>query len=114
MNYPKRGEIWYVNFDPSLGTEINKTRPGLIVSNDSANKYTSKVTVLPLSGTIAENPLLVIIEPDKNNNLKKRSVIRIPDITTFDKQRLINKLGITDHKIMSEIDSKLRIHLNLK
>ncbi len=113
MNVPLRGEIWLVDFNPSVGTEIQKTRPALIVSNDAANRKYSKVTVVPLTSTIRENPVTVIIEPDEQNCLSTRSLIRVPDICTFDKIRLKSKVGTLTQDHMREVDKKLRLHLAL-
>ena len=48
----RRGEIWWVEFDPSVGSEIRKTRPAIIVSNDSANRNLARVVVVPLTGNV--------------------------------------------------------------
>jgi mRNA-degrading endonuclease toxin of MazEF toxin-antitoxin module len=48
----KRGSVWWVAFDPAQGTEIHKTRPAIIVSNDAANRYLSRVVVVPLTSNI--------------------------------------------------------------
>jgi mRNA interferase MazF len=50
----KRGEVWWVNFDPSIGGEIRKRRPAIIVSNDTANKYLNRVQVVPLTSKTEE------------------------------------------------------------
>ncbi|MGV8118300.1 MAG: type II toxin-antitoxin system PemK/MazF family toxin [Candidatus Xenobiia bacterium LiM19] len=113
MNFPLRGEIWLVDFNPSVGTEIQKTRPALIVSNDAANRKYSKVTVIPLTSTIKETPVAVIIEPDEQNCLSTRSLIRVPDICTFDKKRLKGKVGNLAQNHVREVEKKLRIHLAL-
>ena len=49
MNFPHRGEIYWVNLDPTVGTEISKTRPALIISNNIGNHYSGRVTVAPIS-----------------------------------------------------------------
>lgn len=111
--FPKRGEIWLTNFDPSIGTEIRKTRPALILSNNIANKKTTKITVVPLTSNIKNIGLVVIIEPDEENNLKKHSLIRVPDINTFDRTRLKNKIGTLSTETLKAVEQKLKIHLGL-
>lgn len=49
MNFPRRGEVYRVNLDPTIGTEIAKTRPALIISNDTGNQYSERVTVAPIT-----------------------------------------------------------------
>ena len=113
MTIPERGDIWLTEFDPSVGTEIKKTRPALIISNNIANRAGTKITVVPITGSIKKLPVIVIINPDKENNLDKQSLIRVPDICTFDKIRLKNKIGKLNKKDMEEVDKKLRLHLSL-
>lgn len=113
MTYPKRGEIWWTNFDPSVGTEIQKERPAVIVSNDVCNRKTSKVTVVPFTGTIKAASVTVVVEPDSDNNLEKQSLLKIPDLSTFDKSRLRAKMGFLNKDIMEEVNEKLIRHLAL-
>ena len=54
MNYPKRGEIYWVNMDPTVGSEINKTRPAFIVSNNIANQYSKRVILAPITSSISK------------------------------------------------------------
>ena len=109
----RRGEIWLVSFDPSVGSEIRKTRPALVVSNDIANENNSKVTLIPITGTIVALPIVVIVQPDPENGLSKPSLIRVPDVTTFDKRRLRRKLGVLRPEQLEEVARKLRAHLSL-
>ncbi|OGI04682.1 MAG: hypothetical protein A2104_01590 [Candidatus Melainabacteria bacterium GWF2_32_7] len=113
MVSPKRGEIWIIEFDPSVGTEIQKTRPALIISNNIANDKSSKVTVVPLTSRIKNIPIIVIVDPDNLNNLDRQSLIRIPDICTFDKCRLKSKIGEISKEKLKEVDKKLKLHLEL-
>lgn len=49
---PKRGEVWWINFDPTLGSEVRKVRPAVVISNDSANKYLSRIQVVPFTSNV--------------------------------------------------------------
>jgi len=109
--FPKRGEIWLVSFDPSVGTEIKKIRPALILSNNIANKKTTKICVVPLTSNVKNIGLVVIVEPDKENNLKVPGLIRVPDINTFDKSRIKNKIGALSSEKLKEVEKKLKLHL---
>jgi mRNA interferase MazF len=113
MINPKRGEIWWVNFEPSVGTEIRKIRPALIISNNIANKKNIRVNVIPITSRIKELPFTVVVNADNKNNLEKVSVINIPDITTFDKIRLKSKIGTLSDEKLKEVGIKLKRHLGL-
>jgi len=113
MKYPKRGEIWWVNFDPSVGTEIRKIRPALIVSNDIANRLEKRFNVIPMTSRIKNHPVTVLVEADNKNNLGKDSVINVPDIATFDKKRLKTKIGVLSDEKLKEVGIKLKRHLGL-
>lgn len=102
-----------MSFDPSVGTEIQKVRPALIVSNDSANQHGSKVSVLPMTTASRSLPILVLVEPDPENGLDRSSLIRVPDISTFDKARLRRRLGRLAPELMSQVNQKLALHLAL-
>lgn len=113
MTYPKRGELWWVNFEPSVGTEIKKTRPALIISNNIANERGTRISVLPITSKVRDLPIVVIVDADKKNNLNNQSVIKVPDIATFDKSRLKSKIGILSNEKIKEVEFKLKKHLNL-
>ncbi len=110
------GTIWLVNFEPSIGTEIQKTRPALIISGSEFNQIRKKVTLLPITSAIIGNPKLapvvVKVKATKHNGLSKDSTIIAIEPNTFDKKRLIKLLGEIDLKILEEVKQKLQIYLN--
>ena len=100
---PKRGEIWLINFDPTIGTEIKKTRPGVIISSDAAGKLPIKLTV-PITdwkSYFANNLWHVKINPDKTNGLSKVSAVDTLQLRGLDTRRFIRKLGnLSEDKII--------------
>jgi mRNA interferase MazF len=94
--YPKRGELWLINLDPTLGSEIRKTRPAIIVSSDMAGKLPLKL-VVPLTDwkdTFTANLWHVQINPSTGNGLSKISAADTLQLRSVDLQRFIRKLGI--------------------
>ena len=95
-NFSRRSEIWLVNFDPTIGTEIRKTRPAIIISSDAAGKLPIKL-IAPITdwkNYFASNFWHVRIEPNPNNGLTKVSAVDTLQLRGIDTQRLIHKLGI--------------------
>jgi mRNA interferase MazF len=113
-NY-RLGSIWLVNFDPSIGTEIRKTRPAIIVSATIFNQR-RKVTVLPITSSSPDSrllPVVVPITPDQINGLVIESFIVCIDPTTFDKQRLVKQLGMLNPAQIRQVQSILCSYLEL-
>lgn len=97
----KRGEIYWVKFDKhSVGTEIRKPRPAVIVSNDWQNEVSKRVIVLPFSTKIEKvyHPIELLIDSGK---------IMCDQVKSIDKQRLGDKLGELDEKIMIKVDETI-------
>lgn len=91
-----QGEIWLVNLDPTLGAEINKTRPALIVSADEMGVLPLRV-IAPITDAkshYADVPWMVQLEPGKANGLKKKSVVDLFQVRSVSCQRLIKKWGV--------------------
>jgi mRNA interferase MazF len=110
----RRGQIWLVNFDPSFGHEYQKVRPALIVQNADYIEKSSLVTVLPISSQISKHTVLdVLVEKDKNNRLAKDSLVKIKQISSFDKRRFCKYVGEINTKKMQEITECLRGYLQL-
>lgn len=106
----KRGDIWWVCFAPSVGTEIQKTRPAVIVSNDYANEALDRVVVVPLtSNTARVYPGECIV----NTGLKLGKAMS-DQITAVDKRRVKGYMGTLSSEDMQKVDAALRLHLALE
>ena len=111
--YPERGEIYLVCLDPTVGSEINKTRPALIISNDINNQAAQTVTVIPISsGTEKIYPFETLL-PSQESGLPKNSKVKCNQIRTIDKKRLAKPLGKASLKKLKEIENSLLIHLGI-
>jgi mRNA interferase MazF len=104
-NTPKRGEIWLINFDPSVGAEIRKTRPGVIISSNATGKLPIKLTapITEWKNYFTGNFWHVKVEPDDSNSLTKISAIDTLQIRGIDIKRFIRKIGNISNPKMQEI-----------
>lgn len=112
MSFPQRGEIYWVNLDPTVGTEIAKTRPALIISNDIGNEYSERVTVSPI---ISQNtrkiyPFEALI-PKGEGGFFQDSKALLDQIRSVDKRRLGKRLGAVSPEQMTTVDRAIRISL---
>jgi len=114
MGYPKKGEIYLVNFDPTIGHEAKKKRPALIISNNIHNQYSPLVTVAPLSSNITKVYPFEVYVSKKSTGLNENSKIMIIQLRSVDQKRLINKIGnIEDNKIINQINKVISEHFDL-
>jgi len=112
--FPRRGEIWLVNFDSTVGAEIKKTRPALIVQNDIANRF-SPITIVAALTSQFEEPLYPteVLVGVSEGSLEVDSVVLLNQIRSIDKKRLIKRLGVLKQETMGRIDRALQISLGL-
>jgi mRNA interferase MazF len=112
--YPQRGEIYLVNFDPTIGSEIKKTRPALILQNDVSNQYSPITIVAAITSQFTEPlyPTEVLIKVPEGG-LQVDSVALLNQIRSIDKQRLIKRLGILESVTMEQVDRAIQISLGL-
>jgi mRNA interferase MazF len=101
--------VYWVNLDPVIGSEIRKTRPGVVVSNDSCNRYGTRVVVLPITGNVESlYPGEAVVE------IRGKPARALGDqIRSIDKSRLKARLGRLTADEMSRVDEALAITLDL-
>lgn len=112
---PKRGDIFVVTFDPTIGSEIKKTRPALILQNDIANEYSSTTIVAAITSHDPQDkryPVEVFISAGEGG-LDHDSLILCNQIRTIDKVRLAKKLGKVTVETMNEVDTAIEISLGM-
>ena len=109
----KRGGVYVASLDPALGREISKT-PVVIVSNDKNNEFSGTVTILPLTSQNLERiyPFEVLL-PKGMGNLPKDSKVKVDQIRTLDKARIVKYVGDLGKAEMKGIDAAVKIHLGL-
>src|SRR5437870_12479620 len=105
-SYPQRGEIYLTALDPSLGHEIKKTRPALIIQNNIVNQYCQTIIVAAITSNvnIPPYPNEAVIQPSVASGLQIVSTARLDQIRTVDRRRLVRRLGILDSATMTKID----------
>jgi mRNA interferase MazF len=105
----KRSEVWWVNFDPSIGGEIRKKRPAVIISNDSANKFLNRVQVVPLTSKtdrLYPSEALVVFEGTEIKAMADQ-------LATVSKLRLFKRAGVLSAKDMQRIEGAVKVQLDL-
>ena len=113
MNFPKRGGIYLVSLDPTIGSEIEKSRPAVVISNNINNELSDTVTIIPVtSKTTKIYPFEVLLKKGEAG-LVKDSKAKCNQIRTVDKKRLFKYLGSIDSKKMKELEKAVLIHLGI-
>lgn len=108
-----RGDIYLVNLDPTIGGEIKKTRPAMIISNNINNKHSLTVTVLPITSNVKKVFPFELVLPAKNIGLVKDSKLKCDQIRTIDKSRLIKFLGHVPDNLMRNVEQSVCNHLGI-
>jgi mRNA interferase MazF len=111
----KRGDMFYADLSPVVGSEQGGIRPVLIIQNDTGNKYSPTVIAAAITSQTGKNKLPTHIEiGSEDNGLKADSVVLTEQIRTIDKSRLKEKIGhITDAEVMSQVNNAIGISFGL-
>lgn len=104
-----RGEVWWVEFDPAVGSEIRKTRPAVVLSNNSANRHLTRVVVVPMSrhtGRLYPGEAFVNVNDQKSKAMADQ-------IMAADKTRLKTRLGVLSKEDLLAVEDAIKVHLGL-
>lgn len=105
----QRGEVWWVNFDPSIGGEIKKKRPAVIISNNASNKFLNRVQVVPLSSNMKKlypSEAAVVFEGIQSKAMADQ-------LATVSKARLFHCAGFISQDDMHKVEEAVKIQLEI-
>jgi mRNA interferase MazF len=109
-----KGDIFLVNFDPTVGAEAKKMRPAVVVSNDISNAHSPIVSIAPITSNVAKVYSFEVEIPSRVGRLKSRSKIMVNQTRAVDKIRLLKRLGHLPEQIMADINQALKLHYDLE
>jgi mRNA interferase MazF len=114
----RRGEIVSVSFEPAQGSEANKTRPAVVVSNDSANATATRlgrglITVVPVTSNVSRVHPFQVLLPAQQTGLPRDSKAQAEQVRSVAVERVGRRLGQMTPRLLTELDRALRIHLSL-
>jgi mRNA interferase MazF len=111
--HPRRGDIYLVTFDSTVGHEIQKTRPAVVIQNDISNQWSPITIVAAVSSQFGDPPHVREVLLPARAGLPKASAAILNQIRSVDRKRLVKKLGSLDAATMRKIDQALTISLGL-
>ncbi len=113
MELIKRGDVYWVKLDPIEGSEIGKTRPAVVISNNINNEFADTVTVLPVTSSVGKVYPFEVFLKKGIANISGDSKVKANQIRTIDKKRLKERIGIIPEAILREIEKAVKIHIGL-
>jgi mRNA interferase MazF len=110
----KRGDVFLVNFDPTVGAEAKKTRPAVVVSNDINNAHSPIVSISPITSQVTKVYSFEVEIPSGTAGLRSRSKVMVNQTRAVDKLRLLKKLGHFPEESIDDINQALKLHYELE
>ncbi|MEW6327530.1 MAG: type II toxin-antitoxin system PemK/MazF family toxin [Thermodesulfobacteriota bacterium] len=111
-NFPRRGEVWLINWNPARGSKQAGQRPALVIQNDIGNERASTTIVAAISSSLKIFPMNVKIEPPEDG-LDLPSIVKTSQILTVDKKRLERRIGQLGKEKMEEVNQAIKLSLDL-
>ena len=111
-NFPARGEVWLVNWNPARGSEQAGKRPALVIQNNIGNEKASTIIVAAISSSVKIYPMNVKIDPPEGG-LERPSIVKTGQILTVSKERLEKRFGKISAKKMEEVNRAIKLSLDL-
>jgi mRNA interferase MazF len=110
----KRGEIYYANLSPVVGSEMDKRGRVLVVSNDANNHAASTLTILPITSNVSRVYPFEVLLNSEDSGLPKPSKVQAQQVRTISKQRIVGEMaGSLSEELMQLVDAALKLHLGL-
>ncbi len=111
----RRGDVFFAELDPVIGSEQGGVRPVLIIQNDMGNQHSPTTIVAAITGQMCKAKLPTHVDlAGRENGLSKNSVVLVEQVRTIDKQRLKERICSLDHSIMEQVDYALQISMGLR
>lgn len=109
----ERGDVFLVNFDPTVGAEARKTRPAVVVSNNINNAHSPLISIAPITSNVTKVYSFEVEIPARTAGLKVTSKVMVNQTRAVDKLRLIKRMGRLPDAALRKVDSALRLHYDL-
>lgn len=111
----RRGNVCLVSINPAVGHGIRKTRPALVIQNDVGNQFSPLTIVAAIASKVSPEPfpVEVVVDPSRNNGLSVRSAIRLDQVRTIGRSRVLKRLGAINAVSMRKVDEAIKISLGL-
>jgi mRNA interferase MazF len=114
----RRGDIHVVDFEPSVGSEVDKRRPAVVVSSDASNEVVARlgrglVTVVPLTSNVARVYPFQVLLPAGRTGLDRDSKAQAEQIRSVAVERIGGRIGLVPYSLLAQLDDALRVHLDL-